>query len=180
MRKVLKLLRSQRGDMNIYVLMAFLFTVLIIVVSAMAFVWRFWLIKSHSQNALKTALQVAANESTPASVAHMDSGVNNIRINQTAAQNLFNAELQALLTWPPYSVDMFIVYSELDKGKPMPGNWPGTIPGAGIYAHITLAIPLSQTAAKWLGLSQPVIYMPLDYFACPNRYSEPQKQWQGG
>ncbi|MCS5696077.1 hypothetical protein NZJ93_08240 [Desulfofundulus thermocisternus] len=75
---------------------------------------------------------------------------------------------------------MFIVCSELDKGKPMPGGWPGTIPGAGIYTHITLAIPLSQMAANWLGLSQPVIYMPLDAFACPNRYHETYRQWQGG
>ncbi|WP_259500166.1 hypothetical protein [Desulfofundulus thermocisternus] len=62
----------------------------------------------------------------------------------------------------------------------MPGGWPGTIPGAGIYTHITLAIPLSQMAANWLGLSQPVIYMPLDAFACPNRYHETYRQWQGG
>lgn len=180
MGKMIKLLRSQRGDVNIYLLMTFMLSMIILITTAILFTHRFWAIKNSANTALSTALQVAANESPAASVAQFDTGTNDVRINQTAAQNLFNAELQALLNWPPYNVDMFVVYSDLDKDKPMPGSWPGTIPGAGVYAHITLAIPLTQTAMKWLNLSQPTIYMPLDSFACPNRYSEPQKQWQGG
>lgn len=180
MRDILKLFRSQRGDANIYILLAIMISMIFFIASAIVFVHKFWAIKNSGSTALSTALQVAANESTAASVAQFDTGTNDVRINQTAAENLFNAELQSLLSWPPYNVDMFLVYSDLDKDKPMPGSWPGVIPGAGVYAHITLAIPVSQTAMKMLNLSQPTIYMPLDSFACPNRYSEPQKQWQGG
>jgi hypothetical protein len=78
-----------------------------------------------------------------------------------------------------YSVDDFVVYGPSDQGQPLPGGYPGVVPGTSVYAHVTVKISVGEI----VGLptfSGVTFYLPLDQLVAPNRFINPQGQWEGG
>ena len=135
-----KLFSSERGEVGLYVLMIFLAGILVIIAGSVGFVWRFWIIKNHMAQGLHQALVQAANSAESYSVQYADeSGANHVVINQDEAQNTFYAVLSLDLGIPDnqYTVDDFVVYGPSDHGQPLPGGYPGVVPGTSVYAHVT-------------------------------------------
>lgn len=165
-----------------YVLLVFLAGILVIFAGSVGFVWRFWIIKNHLAQGLHQALVQAANSADSYSVQYADeAGANQVVINRDEARNTFNAVLSLDLGIPSnqYTVDDFVVFGPSDQGQPLPGGYPGVVPGTSIYAHVTVQIPVGQMVglARFSGVT---FYMPLDQLVAPNRFLNPQGQWQGG
>ncbi|MDA8334381.1 MAG: hypothetical protein M0Z41_05185 [Peptococcaceae bacterium] len=177
-----KLLKSERGDMGIYVMLIMLITVTVVIVAAIAFVWRFWIIKNHVAEGLHEALIQAADDAGSYSVQYQyESGSNQMVINKDEAQTVFNSflPLNTGLTSNQYTLEYFEVYGPTDQGKPLPGGVPGVVPGTAIYAMIQVDIPVGDIVGM-PKLSRQVLYMPISDMVSPNRFHNSLGQWQGG
>lgn len=177
-----KFLKSERGDIGIYVMLIMLIAVTVVIVAAIAFLWRFWIIKNHVAEGLHEALVQAADDAGSYSVQYeYESGSNQMVINQDEAETVFNSVLQldTGLTSSEYTLEYFDVYGPSDQGQPLPGGVAGVVPGTAIYAMIQVNIPVGDIVGM-PKLSDQVLYMPISDLISPNRFHNPLGQWQGG
>jgi hypothetical protein len=99
----------------------------------------------------------------------IDTGSNQMVINQDDAENTFNSILALDVGLPgnQYPVDNFTVYGPADQGKPLPDGYPGVAPGTSLYAHITVEIPIGDMVGL-PSLSGVTYYLPIEELVSAN------------